>query len=148
MDDKIQNGTLVMAIGNEAPQPSIVEQRLQILETASQLGNVTAACRKLGVSRSSFYKLKRIFSEQGVLGLNPRPRRQPRMPNAFPPSTVSQILEMTSTYPNESYLGIAARLIQQGVKVSGSGVRKVWRRAGLTDRSSRLKWIEGFKVAA
>ena len=51
--------------------------RLHALRRAEDLGNVTAACRELGISRTVFYRWKRRFERYGADGLHPR-RRQAR----------------------------------------------------------------------
>lgn len=40
--------------------------RLHALRRAEELGNVTAACRELGISRTVFYRWKKRFSMYGA----------------------------------------------------------------------------------
>ena len=42
---------------------------------AGQIENVSAFCRDQQMSRQSFYKWRRRFGEQGLAGLEERPRR-------------------------------------------------------------------------
>jgi transposase-like protein len=44
-----------------------------MLEFADTLGNVSEACRKMGISRTQFYEYKRRYQEQGLEGLKDLP---------------------------------------------------------------------------
>jgi len=46
--------------------------RLLVFRRAHVLGNVSAACRELNVSRSLFYRLRPRFERYGPAGLHPR----------------------------------------------------------------------------
>ena len=46
--------------------------RLHLLRRAQELGNVSAACRELGVSRSLYYQLRQRFTRYGSDGLPAR----------------------------------------------------------------------------
>jgi transposase-like protein len=52
--------------------------RLRLFERAERLGNVSAACRELGISRSLYYPLRQRFLRYGPEGLHPKRRRGPR----------------------------------------------------------------------
>ena len=58
-------------------------QRLFAFRRAAELGNVSAACRELGLSRALFYRWKRRVDQYGADGLHPR-RTQAR--RGRPPS--------------------------------------------------------------
>ena len=61
----------------------VLHFRLRVFQRAQELGNVSAACRELGVSRTSFYRWKRRLVTYGVDGLPPAVR-QPALAG-FPP---------------------------------------------------------------
>jgi len=44
----------------------IIRRKLNIVELAEQLGNISEACRKLGVSRTHYYDIKQTLQEDGV----------------------------------------------------------------------------------
>jgi len=46
--------------------------RLRVLQRAKELGNVSAACREAGISRTLYYRWKRRFALYGIDGLHPR----------------------------------------------------------------------------
>ena len=120
----------------------LIKARMGMLALAEQLNNVSAACRRAGISRSHYYEIKEAFEKFGAEGLAPQTRRKPRMPNQTPPELEAQILEMTERYPAYSYLRISDQLKLVGVGVSPSSVRAVWQRHGLTLRIHRLLWLE------
>jgi transposase InsO family protein len=126
----------------------LIKARMGMLALAEELNNISAACRRAGISRSHYYEIKDAFEKFGADGLAPQPRRKPRMPNQTPPETEAQILEMTERYPTYSYLRISGQLKLIGIGVSPAAVRAVWQRHGLTLRVQRLLWLEHKTAAA
>ncbi len=57
----------------------IINRKLNIVELGKVLGNVSEACRKLGVSRQHYYDIKQTLQEEGVEGLLRRQRRNQRL---------------------------------------------------------------------
>jgi transposase-like protein len=51
----------------------LAQSRLSVIELARELGNVTEACRRRGLDRTSFYEWKRRFQTQGFDGLKDLP---------------------------------------------------------------------------
>jgi len=51
----------------------IARHRLSVLELAEQLGNISEACRRRGMDRTSFYKWKRRFQTHGLEGFKDLP---------------------------------------------------------------------------
>jgi hypothetical protein len=47
----------------------IARRKLSLLELASDLGNVSKACRMIGYSRQQFYEIRRNFQTYGADGL-------------------------------------------------------------------------------
>ena len=123
-------------------QDRLIDAKISILQLAEALGTISRACKRAGIARSSFYEIKKAYEQFGRAGLEPKPRRTPRMPNAYSEEQESQILEMTRRFPSYSYVRIANQLQLEGVGVSGPGVRRVWSRQGLTRRLARFLWLE------
>ena len=59
--------------GNER-RTTLSAKRLRVLEYAQKTGNVRKACRYFGIGRSSFYRWKRAFDQEGESGLANKPR--------------------------------------------------------------------------
>jgi len=108
----------------------LIRARMGMLALADQLQDISAACKRAGISRSDFYEIKDAFEKYGRDGLAPQERRRPRMPNETPPELVEKILEMTAKYPTYSYVRISQQLCLVGVGVSPPPVRGVWQRQG------------------
>ena len=47
----------------------VARQRLSVLELAENLGNVSQACRRRGITRAQFYEYKKHFETFGLEGL-------------------------------------------------------------------------------
>ena len=54
-------------------ETKLAHQRLSVLQLAESLGNIAAACRQRGISRTQFYEHKRRFQAHGLEGLKDLP---------------------------------------------------------------------------
>src|SRR6201984_834220 len=50
-------------------EKKVARRKLSLLELASDLGNVSKACRVMGYSRQQFYEIRRNFQTYGADGL-------------------------------------------------------------------------------
>jgi transposase InsO family protein len=53
-------------------EDSIHSQRLRVLRDAARLGNVSEACRRHGMSRTLFYRLRQRVEQYGADGVHPK----------------------------------------------------------------------------
>lgn len=60
-------------------QQKITKAKLNLLELGSYLGNVSEACRTLGYSRDTFFRIKHQFEEGGIEALVEVSRRRARI---------------------------------------------------------------------
>ena len=63
-------------------EDSIHSQRLRVLRDAERLGNVSEACRRHGLSRTLFYRLRQRLEQYGPDGVHPKRRQARRGPAA------------------------------------------------------------------
>lgn len=121
----------------------IIGRKLNILELGEKLGNISEACRKLGVSRQHFYDLKSTIAEEGIEGLLEKARTAPRLGNRVSEVIEQAVLEYSLEFPTQGQVRVSNELMaRKGLKVSPSGVRSVWIRHELKTKGQRLKRLE------
>ena len=123
-------------------EEQLSKAKLGILALVAELGEVTRACKLLGISRSQFYAMKRAYETLGKGGLAPKSRRKPEMPNRTPAPLENQILLKTLEYQAISYSSLAVKMKSEGISVTPSTIRYVWRRHGLSTRRARVRWAK------
>ena len=122
----------------------IARRKKSLLELASELGNVSRACKIMGYSRQQFYEIRRnyqTFGAEGLLDRLPGPRGP--HPNRVDEDVEQAILEYCLKHPTHGPLRVAQQLALQGVQVSSGGVRGVWSRHEMLTRHERLLRLEG-----
>ena len=123
-------------------QDRLIDLKISILQLAHEMGNVSKACRRAKIARSSFYEIKKAYEQFGREGLVPRERRRPRMSNVASPEQEAKILEMTRRFPSYSYVRISQQLHLEGEAIGPAMVRGVWDRQGLLKRLARFLWLD------
>lgn len=122
--------------------------RLQLFRLAGEIG-VSAACRVLGIHRSTYYRWKDQVERSGLEMLRPRERRRPQMPNQLSPLVEQRIVAFALGHPGFGPRRIAARLRRPewgGLEVSPNGVYKALLRHGLNTRAKRLALVAGYRA--
>lgn len=118
--------------------------RLRLFTLAEELGNVSQACRQMGVARSTYYAWKPKLERYGLDGLRIRERRRPRMPNQIGPHLEHRIIAFALGHPGFGPRRISAELAREkwgGIRISEHGVWRVLRRFNLNTRNKRLALI-------
>ncbi|UCF07019.1 MAG: IS481 family transposase [bacterium] len=119
-----------------------MKAKLNLLELGSYLGNVSEACRTLGYSRDTFYRVKKLYEEGGIEALQEVSRRKPNLRNRVPEATESAVVELALEYPAYGQVRASAKLAERGISISPAGVRCVWQRHELETMKKRLKALE------
>jgi len=127
-----------MLHGNER----IIKHKLGLLNLAEELGNVSQACRIMGLSRDTFYRYKEAMDNGGVEALFDKNRRQPNLKNRVDESTESAVVQYATDFPAHGQVRASNELRKLGVFISPSGVRSVWLRHGLSCFKHRLLALE------
>lgn len=125
----------------------IIKHKVGLLNLAEELGNVSKACKVMGLSRDTFYRYKSAVDEGGVEALFDKSRRQPNLKNRVEDAVEARVVAYALEYPAYGQLRASNELRKEGVFVSPSGVRSVWLRHQLANFKDRLKALEA-KVAA
>lgn len=118
--------------------------RLRLFTLAEELGNISEACRQMGVDRSTYYRWKPKLERYGLDGLRIRERRRPRMPNQIGPHLEHRVLAFALGNPGFGPRRISAELRRPkwgGIEISEHGIWRVLRRFNLNTRSKRLALI-------
>lgn len=123
-------------------QQYIIHRKMNIVQLAEQLGNISEACRKLGVSRQHYYDIKAALQEEGVEGLLEKARTAPRIRNRVAPEIEGRVLQYALEYPTHGQVRVCNELKKAGIIISPGGVRCIWLRHGIEKASLRLKRLE------
>jgi transposase InsO family protein len=123
-----------------APEIKIAEQRLSVLELAKALGNVSAACKQRGMSRTQFYEYKRRFQIHGIEGLVDLPPVHHSHPNTTPPEVEQCILELSLEHPAWGCNRLSDSLKLEGIQISAITLQKILNRNEMGNRYDR--WLK------
>jgi transposase InsO family protein len=127
---------------NTNPETKIARQRLSVLELANALGNVSEACRRRGISRTTFYEYKQRFEESGLEGLKDLPPIPKSHPFTTPPEVVERIVTISLLHPARGCNFISDELRKEGILVSYPTVQNILNKQGLRTRYDRWLRLE------
>jgi len=120
----------------------LAKQRLSVLELAERLGNVSEACKRRGMDRTSFYEWKRRFQTHGLEGLKDLPPIHKSHPQAVKPEIAKRIVELALEHPSYGCNKIEKLLSFEGPYVSNVTIQKILIDQGLGSRYDRWLALE------
>ena len=109
--------------------------------SAEELGNVSKACRVMGLSRDTFYRYKSAVEDGGVDALFEISRRKPNRKNRVDEKKEQAVLDYAIDIPAHGQVRTSNELRKLGVFVSPNGVRSIWLRHQLASFKDRLKGL-------
>ena len=120
----------------------LIKNKLGLLQLASYLQNVSEACRVMGYSRDTFYRVKKAHDEGGIEALREKSRRKPNIRNRVSEDVEQAVIELSFENPAYGQKRASDTLRQRGIFISAAGVRCVWLRHNLQTFQLRLKALE------
>lgn len=131
-----------MTANNTIPQKA-ARRKLNLLELASELENVSKACKIIGYSRTQFYEIRKTYLAFGSEGLLDQVRgpKNPH-PNRISEELEQAILDYCLKFPTQGSLRVSQQLTLSGIHVGQGAVRGVWQRHNLSSKQQRLLRLE------
>jgi len=124
------------------PVEKLARKRLSVLQLAESLGNVTEACRRSGMDRTSFYAWKKRFAEHGLEGLKDLPPIHKTHPQTTPEKTVKRLLELSLERPGWGCTKLSDYLKLEGHSISSPTAQKILIRNNMASKYDRLMRLE------
>ena len=118
-------------------------RKLNLLQIAEELGNVSQACKIIGYSREQFYEIRRNFQTFGAEGLLEKARGAigPH-PNRATEEQEKAILDYSLEFPTHGQMRVSQQLLLKGVHVGIGAIRGVWQRHNILLKHQRLLRLE------
>ena len=123
-------------------QQNVIKHKVGLLKLATELGNVSRACKVMGLSRDTFYRYQSAMEAGGVDALIDANRRKPNHKNRIEEATELAVAAFALAQPAFGQVRVSNELRKRGVFVSPSGVRSVWLRRDLESFKKRLMALE------
>ena len=121
---------------------NVIRHKIGLLNLAAELGNVSRACKVMGLSRDTFYRYQHAVAEGGIEALFEANRRKPNPKNRVDESTEAAVIAYAVEQPAHGQVRASNELRQRGIFVSPSGVRSIWLRNDLASFKRRLSALE------
>lgn len=128
----------------EPTKPSMVDldiqKKLDVLELAERLQNVSEAARLTGVSRDTIYRHRKLIQEKGLQALKRQVRVDHCHRNRTDQQVANTVVEFSLDNPHLGQVQVSNQLRKHHqIELSASGVRNVWLRENMQTCALRLQ---------
>jgi len=120
----------------------IIKHKAGLLNLAEELGNISRACKVMGVSRDTFYRYQELVEDGGIDNLIDKTRRAPNTKNRIDQATEQAVVAYAVERRAHGQHRTSNELRKAGVFMSGSGVCSIWVRDNLENFKKRVKALE------
>ncbi|WP_265411101.1 IS481 family transposase [Actinobacillus pleuropneumoniae] len=120
----------------------LIKHKTGLLNLAEELGNISQACKAMGMSRDTFYRYQQAVAQGGVEALLKQTRRVPNIKNRVDEHIEQAVVKFALDFPAYGQVRVSNELRKQGVFVSAGGVRSIWLRHNLTNFKQHLNALE------
>jgi transposase-like protein len=117
-----------------------IQKKIDAIELAEKLGNISEAARISGCSRETIYKNRRLLNEKGPLALKRTFRPDTRHKNRSAEAIEEAVIAFSLENPHLGQAQVSAQLksVYQ-VEISPAGVRYVWLREKMNTSALRVQ---------
>lgn len=77
----------------------IIKHKVGLLNLAEELGNVSKACKVMGVSRDTFYRYQELVEDGDIDSLINRSKRTANTKNRVDPAIEQSVIEYAIAFP-------------------------------------------------
>lgn len=117
-----------------------IQKKVDAIELAEKLQNVTEAAKLSGVSRQTIYKNRKILKEFGPQALKRTFRKEHYHKNRADKDLEKLVIEFSLENAHLGQVQVALQLKEHyQVDISSSGVRNIWLRARMQTMALRLQ---------
>ena len=118
----------------------IIKHKAGLLNLAEELGNVSRACKVMGVSRDTFYRHKRLVEQGGIEALKRQETPNLRHKNHSDTEVEQRGISFSLENPHLGQQQVSLQLkANQTADVSPAGVRYIWLRENMNTMAMRVK---------
>jgi molybdenum-dependent DNA-binding transcriptional regulator ModE len=118
-----------------------IRRRARLLELVKEIGNISEACRQIGVSRATFYYYQRLKAANGEEALFQNRHRKPNLKNRVPEDVERSVVAYAFENPSHGQQRACEELCRRGICVSPTGIRSIWKRHELENCRKRYRAV-------
>ena len=126
----------------EPTKPSLydleIQKKIDAIELAGKLGNVSEAARISGCSRETIYKNRRLLREKGPLALKRTFQPNIHHKNRTTLHVEKTIIDFSLINPHLGQAQVSAQLKKYDIEISPAGVRCIWLRENMNTCALRV----------